>query len=196
MGELDDEQKVDKLPGTCKVFRRVCLYRGSVVALHENKTVASDKFSAKLPPKFHPANVERLKWLREQAIQFNMPGEFDGAKGVQQTVHPVSTRMVSESEHILKSAPLLRDVVPVLLFSTWPFNIGESFNNVLHPWARFLVANPSIAKHLAMVVPTPFNLELPHFWQVLAPLLSKATGTGGVVRGCRRVRDGQLRPAA
>ena len=110
-----------------------------------------------------------------------MPGYFDGSDGVQRTVKTVKTRMVAINEDFLSAAPLVTSQVPVLLIPrAWPFNFGESFNNELWPWARYLSTHPEAAKRLAIIAAMPHNMKLPSFWQLLSPLLSDSPGIAPV----------------
>ena len=64
----------------------------------------------------------------ERKVHHNLPGYHDSLRGIQTGDVPVKYRMIANALETqdLAHAPM-RNVTPVIVHTTWPFNFGESF---------------------------------------------------------------------
>lgn len=174
-----------KWPATCRRAEKVCFHNGEIVALDlQNRAASADDGFFAAP------DMTRLDWFSKQKVEFNMPGYFDGDKGVQHVEQTVPVRPVAralESVDLL-NAPLL-NITPVVVYPFWPFNFAETlYPDFFYPWVDFLKNEPSA--QLPVVVALPHGLRVPDFWKLMEPLVPAVESFGTISAECSGYSSG------
>lgn len=175
---------VSSLPGLeCKEVENVCVRDNWLVHVGEQGRNASDLYWA--PP--IPKNEDAFSWFAQSSALVSnlLDGYFDGGGDwVQQNVNPLKVRIVSNTkwEKALREAPRL-DSVPVMFWSHWSTNFGESFTNFLFEWLMLATRDVEAKQHPLILV-NAYSFPLPRFWRLLEAFYPAIESVGTLGRNC------------